>query len=199
MFMLSLFALSATPFGLAFWLGSQDESAHMRQRTQKAPLHREMGALAQLFQLPVAPEEIYWREVSMHRPLWGADKEDKALWAIFHYTEQNFKALCAQWPQGLCHAELPSSHAVDVGVFLPWLLEDMEKNMKLKLSHKKEVWDAQKNTKAFKVVYEEVRKVPSALFAAEATAPKAITAYVVPSHKSLLLMRLGAAEFVAGP
>jgi hypothetical protein len=168
--MVGMFVASATPFGLAVWLGAQDEAQQMVVRIQQAPLHREASALARVFRLPVSPKEVYWREVSMRRPLQGADSEDKALWAVFHYGEEGFEVLVEQLPEG---------EVANTEVFLPWLLEDMEKNMGLKLSPGV-----------------EVRKLPSELFASEATPPKSVGAYFVPSQKCLLLMRFGVSEFV---
>ena len=171
LFVVGMFVVSATPFGLAVWLGTQDEGQQMVVRIQQAPLHREAGALARLFRVPVVPQEVHWREVSMRRPLWGKAREDKALWAVLHYDEAGFEALRAQ---------LPAGESVDLKVFLHWLVEDLEKNMRLRLGPE-----------------EEVLKLPSALFASEAAPPKSVSAYWVPAQRSLLLMRLGAAEFVA--
>jgi len=164
-FVVVMFVLSATPFGLAVWLGSRDDNQQMSLRIQQAPLHREVGALAGVFQVPAFPREVYWREVSMLRPLKPAGREDKALWAVLRYEEAPFGALLAQWPSG---------EAADVGSFLPWLLEDVEKNMHLRLSA--EV---------------EVVKLPSELFASKAVPPKSLSAYVIPSQQSVLLMRYG--------
>jgi len=165
-FMVGMFVASVTPFGLAVWLGPEEGTEKILSRIQKAQLHRETGALESVFRIPVPPQEIYWREVSIRKPLRGTD-----IWAVLHYDEAGFEALSAQ---------LPVAKPVGVKVFLPWLLEDVEKNMGLKLSH--EV---------------EVLKLPSELFAAKAVLPKAVGAYWVPSKQSLLLMRFGTAEFVS--
>jgi hypothetical protein len=167
-FMVGMFVASVTPFGLAVWLGIQDEAQEMVARIQEAPLHREAGALTRVFRLPVLAKEVYWREVSMRRPLQGADSEDKALWAVLHYDEAGFEALLAPLPEG---------EAANTEALLPWLLEDMERSMGLRL---------------FPGV--EVRKLPSALFAGEATEPKSVGAYVVPSQRCLVLMRFGVAD-----
>jgi len=170
-FVVGMFVASATPFGLAVWLGTPEEELQkMAAHVQQAPLHREAGALAGIFRIPVAPQEMYWREVSMRRPLRSADSADKALWAVLHYDEVGFEAL---------RAPLPEGELANFKVFLPWLLADMEKNMRLKLSG--EV---------------EMRKLPSELFASEAVPPNSLGAYLIPSQQSLLLMRFGAAEFL---
>jgi len=171
-FMVGMFVASVTPFGLAVWLGNRDEGKHMSSRIAQAPLHREQAALSRVFRLPVAAQQTYWREVSMFRPLQAATAEDKALWAVLHYDEAGFEAIFAQ-------AGMEEATQVEVKGFLPWLLEDVEKHMGLKLS-----------------AGVEVLKLPAALFAGEGIPLKWVSAYGVPSQKSLLLMRFGAAEFV---
>jgi len=170
LFMVGMFALSVTPYGLAVWLGPEDKDKRMDARIQQAPLHREAGALAEVFQMPVLPKEVFWREVSMRRPWRGVKEEDKALWAVLHYEEAGFEALRALLPEG---------RPVDFKVFLPGLVEDVEKNMALKLSPGV-----------------EIQKLPAELFAKALSPPESVGAYLVPSQRSLLLMRFGATEFL---
>lgn len=169
-FMVGMFITSATPFGLAVWLGKQDDEKQMSSRIQQAPLHKGVGILSRVFRVPRDAQKVYWREVSMFRPLQPSNREDKALWAVLHYDEADFEALLAQWP---------TATPADVKVFLPWLLKDIGQNMNLQLSA--EV---------------KVLKLPAELFAAENVPPNTLSAYAVPSQQSLLLMRFGAAEFV---